>query len=43
MKGRADFTFDDDDKDGLMDVLGFDSDKNDTKKREPMLGSNKER
>lgn len=43
MKGRADLTFDDDDKDGLMDVLGFDSDENDTKKREAVLGSNKER
>lgn len=44
MKNRADLTFDDDDdKDDLMDALGFDSDKNKTKTKEPTLWSNKER
>lgn len=44
MKNRADLTFDDDDdKDDLMDALGFDSDKNKTKTKEAALWSNKER
>ncbi|XP_026207124.1 fas-binding factor 1 homolog isoform X2 [Anabas testudineus] len=33
----------DDDKDDLMDALGFDSDKNNSKKKETSLWSNKER
>lgn len=41
-KTRGDLTFDDD-KDDLMDALGFDSDKNNPKKKETMLWSNKER
>ncbi|XP_038552508.1 fas-binding factor 1 homolog [Micropterus salmoides] len=40
-KTRGDLTFDDD-KDDLMDALGFDSDKNNPKKKETMLWSNKE-
>lgn len=43
VKNRADLTFDDDDKDGLMDALGFDSDKNNPNKKEAVLWSNKER
>lgn len=43
MKSRADLTFDDDDKGGLMDALGFDSDKYNPKKKEAVLLSNKER
>ncbi|XP_073351461.1 fas-binding factor 1 homolog isoform X2 [Pagrus major] len=41
-KNRGDVTFDDD-KDDLMDALGFDSDKNNAKKKETALWSNKER
>lgn len=41
-KKRDDLTFDDD-KDDLMDALGFDSDKNNPKKKETPLWSNKER
>ncbi|XP_042361450.1 fas-binding factor 1-like isoform X2 [Plectropomus leopardus] len=42
-KKRRDLTFDDDDKDDLMDALGFDSDKNTSKKKDSLLWSNKER
>ncbi|XP_035852611.1 fas-binding factor 1 homolog isoform X13 [Sander lucioperca] len=41
-KKRSDVTFDDD-KDDLMDALGFDSDKNNPKKKETGLWSNKGR
>ncbi|XP_039681315.1 fas-binding factor 1-like isoform X4 [Perca fluviatilis] len=41
-KKRSDVTFDDD-KDDLMDALGFDSDKNNPKKKETVLWSNKGR
>ncbi|XP_059203464.1 fas-binding factor 1 homolog isoform X2 [Centropristis striata] len=41
-KQRSDLTFDDD-KDDLMDALGFESDKNKSKKKESALWSNKER
>ncbi|XP_051244922.1 fas-binding factor 1 homolog isoform X6 [Dicentrarchus labrax] len=41
-KKQADLTFDDD-KDDLMDALGFDSDKNNPKKKESALWPNKER
>ncbi|XP_070704635.1 fas-binding factor 1 homolog [Pempheris klunzingeri] len=41
-KKRGDLTFDDD-KDDIMDALGFDRDKNNPKKKEAALGSNKER
>uniref|UniRef100_A0A3B4UTJ8 Fas binding factor 1 n=1 Tax=Seriola dumerili TaxID=41447 RepID=A0A3B4UTJ8_SERDU len=41
-KTPADLTFDDG-KDDLMDALGFDSDKNNPKKKESPLWSNKER
>ncbi|KAM9346029.1 fas-binding factor 1 homolog [Symphorus nematophorus] len=41
-KTRGDLTFDDD-KDDLMDALGFDSDKNNPKKKDTVLWSNKER
>lgn len=34
---------DDDDKDDLMDALGFDNDKNEQKKKEAVLWSSKER
>ncbi|XP_023285932.1 fas-binding factor 1 homolog, partial [Seriola lalandi dorsalis] len=40
-KTPADLTFDDG-KDDLMDALGFDSDKNNPKKKESPLWSNKE-
>ncbi|XP_070778989.1 fas-binding factor 1 homolog [Enoplosus armatus] len=40
-KTRGDLTFDDD-KDDLMDALGFDSDKNNPTKKETALWSNKE-
>ncbi|XP_078017433.1 fas-binding factor 1 homolog isoform X4 [Epinephelus lanceolatus] len=42
-KKRRDLTFDDDDKDDLMDALGFDSDKSSTRKKDSVLWSNKER
>ncbi|XP_028455778.1 fas-binding factor 1 homolog isoform X2 [Perca flavescens] len=41
-KKRSDVTFDDD-KDDLMDALGFDSDKSNPKKKETVLWSNKGR
>lgn len=41
-KSRSDLTFDDD-KDDLMDALGFDGDKNTSKKKESALWSNKEK
>lgn len=41
-KKRGDLTFEDD-KDDLMDALGFDSDKNKAKKKEAALWSDKER
>ncbi|KAA8584917.1 hypothetical protein FQN60_003611, partial [Etheostoma spectabile] len=41
-KKRSDVTFDDD-KDDLIDALGFDSDKNNPKKKETVLWSNKGR
>lgn len=41
-KKRADITFDDD-KDDLMDALGFDDEKNTPKKKENVLWPNKER
>lgn len=43
MKRRADLTFDDDSKEDLMDALGFDRDKNNPRKKEAALWSNKER
>lgn len=43
MKTRTDLTFEDDEKDDLMDALGFDSDRNNTKTKEAALWSNKER
>lgn len=43
VKKRADLTFDDDDKEDLMDALGFGSDKNIPRKKEAALWSNKER
>ncbi|XP_074511323.1 fas-binding factor 1 homolog isoform X2 [Sebastes fasciatus] len=42
VKKQSDLTFDDD-KDDLMDALGFDSDKNNGKKKDTLLWSNKER
>ncbi|XP_049925614.1 fas-binding factor 1-like isoform X1 [Epinephelus moara] len=42
-KKRRDLTFDDDDKDDLMDALGFDSDKSSARKKDSVLWSNKER
>lgn len=39
---RGDLTFDDD-KDDLMDALGFDGDKNYPKKKETALWSNKDK
>lgn len=41
-KKPSEFSFDDD-KDDLMDALGFDSDKKNPKKKETPLWSNKER
>ena len=43
VRTRPDLTFEDDVKDDLMDALGFDSDRNNSKKKEAALWSNKER
>lgn len=42
-KSRTDLMFEHDDKEDLMDTLGFDSDKSKPKKKETALWSSKER
>lgn len=42
-RSRADLMFEHDDKEDLMDTLGFDGDKSKPKKKETALWSSKER